>query len=49
MITSTLNQPCLSGDAGQVTQTTPLGSAQATVYRNCDIKPPSRITAANPA
>ncbi|WP_406482333.1 hypothetical protein [Streptomyces sp. NBC_01615] len=39
----------LTGDAGQITQTTPLNSEQATFYRDCGITPPPRITAANPA
>lgn len=39
----------LAGDAGQITQTTPLNSEQATPYPDCGIKPPPRITAADPA
>jgi len=44
-----VHEVTLTGDAGQITQTTPLTSQQATLYRDCGIKPPPRITAADPA
>lgn len=44
-----VHEVTLTGDAGQITQTTPLTSQQATLYRNCGIKPPPRITTADPA
>lgn len=42
-----VHEVTLTGDAGQLTQTTPLTSEQATIYRDCAIKPPPRITAAD--
>nr|WP_262508463.1 hypothetical protein [Streptomyces spongiicola] len=44
-----MHEVTLTGDAGQITQTTPLTSQQAALYRACGIKPPPRITAADPA
>ncbi|GFH37360.1 hypothetical protein SCWH03_35980 [Streptomyces pacificus] len=44
-----VHEVTLTGDAGQITQTTPLNSEQAALYRDCGIKPPPRITAADPA
>ncbi|MER5915767.1 hypothetical protein ABT124_36450 [Streptomyces sp. NPDC001982] len=43
-----MHEVTLAGDAGQITQTTPLTSQQATLYHDCGIKPPPRITAADP-
>ncbi|MFD4395575.1 hypothetical protein [Kitasatospora sp. NPDC058397] len=37
-----VHEVTLTGDAGQLTQTTPLTSEQATIYRVCGIKPPPR-------
>ncbi|MFF3160218.1 transposase, partial [Streptomyces sp. NPDC057910] len=44
-----LHEVTLTGDAGQITQTTPLTPEQAGIYRDCGIKPPPRTTTADPA
>jgi hypothetical protein len=44
-----VHEVTLTGDAGQLVQTTPLTAEQATLFRDCGIKPPPRITAADPA
>ncbi|MCH0567188.1 hypothetical protein [Streptomyces sp. MUM 2J] len=44
-----IHEVTLTGDAGQVIQTTPLSPEQASVFRDSGIKPPPRITTAAPA
>ncbi|GAA3240605.1 hypothetical protein ACFO1B_08610 [Dactylosporangium siamense] len=41
-------QVTLTGPAGTVTQTTPLGPEQAAIYRALTIQPPARVTASAP-
>ncbi|MEU6657418.1 hypothetical protein ABZ904_51340 [Streptomyces sp. NPDC046900] len=41
-----VHEVTLTGDAGQLVQTTPPTTEQAALYRDCGIKPPPRITPA---
>ena len=44
-----VHEVTLAGPARHVTQTTPLADAQADIYTACDVAPPPRISALNPA
>ncbi|MFU8854340.1 IS1634 family transposase [Micromonospora sp. SL1-18] len=43
-----VHEVTLTGEAGRITQTTPLTAEQTSIYRDCGIKPPPRITTADP-
>ena len=46
--TSRLAQVTLAGEAGTVTQTTPLKPVQKTIYQALSVRPPARVTAFDP-
>jgi transposase len=47
--TGRLKQVTLAGDAGTITQTTPLRPAQQAIYQALSIKPPPRVSAFDPS
>jgi hypothetical protein len=47
--TARLKQVTLTGQAGTITQTTPLRPEQKAIYQALSITPPPRITAFDPA